>query len=98
MKYKAILFDVGGALDLEFAWESAVDGAIAAACGLEGIRVDQTMVEEASDAAVAAFAPDAYEHMIETLCGGDPQSIARVRGRMRAFGSSGASRRSTGPT
>ncbi len=85
MKYKAILFDVGGALDLEFAWESAVDGAIAAACGLEGIRVDQTMVEEASDAAVAAFAPDAYEHMIETLCGGDPQSIARVRGRMRAM-------------
>lgn len=85
MSYRAILFDVGGALDLEFAWESAVDGAIAAACGLEGIRVDQTMVEEASDAAVAAFAPDTYAHMIETLCGGDPQSIARVRGRMRAM-------------
>lgn len=85
MPFKAILFDVGGAIDLEFAWESAVDGAIAAACGLEGIRVDQTMVEEASDAAVAAFAPDTYAHMIETLCGGDPQSIARVRQRMRAM-------------
>ena len=85
MPYRAILFDVGGAIDLEFAWESAVDGAIAASCGLEGIRVDQTMVEEASDAAVAAFAPDTYAHMIETLCGGDPQSIARVRGRMRAM-------------
>ncbi len=85
MSYLAILFDVGGAIDLEFAWESAVDGAIAAACGLEGIRVDQTMVEEASGAAVAAFAPDTYEHMIETLCGGDPQSIARVRQRMRAM-------------
>lgn len=85
MSYLAILFDVGGPLDLEFAWESAVDGAIASACGLEGIRVDQTMVEEASDAAVAAFAPDAYAHMIETLCGGDPQSIARVRQRMRAM-------------
>lgn len=83
--YHAILFDVGGAIDLEFAWESAVDGAIAASCGLEGIRVDQTMVEEASDTAVAAFAPDAYAHMIETLCGGDPQSIARVRQRMRAM-------------
>lgn len=83
--YLAILFDVGGPLDLEFAWESAVDGAIAAACGLEGIRVDQTMIEDASDAAVAAFAPDAYGHMIETLCGGDPQSIARVRQRMRAM-------------
>ena len=85
MPDQAILFDVGGPLDLEFAWESAVDGAIAASCGLEGIRVDQTMVEEASDAAVAAFAPDAYAHMIETLCGGDPQSIARVRQRMRAM-------------
>jgi putative hydrolase of the HAD superfamily len=83
--YQAILFDVGGPLDLEFAWESAVDGAIASACGLEGIRVDQTMVEEASDAAVAALAPDTYAHMIETLCGGDPQSIARVRQRMRAM-------------
>ena len=70
MRFKAILFDVGGPLDLEFAWESAVDGAIAASCGLEGIRVDQTMVEEASDAAVAAFAADTYAHMIETLCGG----------------------------
>lgn len=85
MRFKAILFDVGGPLDLEFAWESAVDGAIAASCGLEGIRVDQTMVEEASDAAVAAFVPDTYAHMIETLCGGDPQSIARVRQRMRAM-------------
>lgn len=85
MRFKAILFDVGGPLDLEFAWESAVDGAIAASCGLEGIRVDQTMVEEASDAAVAAFAADTYAHMIETLCGGDPQSIARVRQRMRAM-------------
>lgn len=85
MPFKTILFDVGGPLDLEFAWESAVDGAIAAACGLEGIRVDQTMVEEASDAAVAAFAADTYAHMIETLCGGDPQSIARVRQRMRAM-------------
>ncbi len=83
MPFKAILFDVGGAIDLEFAWESAVDGAIAAS-GLEGIRVDQTMVEEASDAAVAAFAADTYAHMIETLCG-DPRSIARVHQRMRAM-------------
>lgn len=85
MPHRAIFFDVGGPLDLEFAWESAVDGAIAASCGLEGIRVDQAMVEEASDAAVAAFAPDAYAHMIETLCGGDPPTIARVRQRMRAM-------------
>src|SRR5512139_2350834 len=85
MPYRAILFDVGGPLDMEFAWEIAVDGAIASACGLEGIRVDQATIEEASEAAVAAFAPDAYAHMVETLCGGDPQTIERVRQRVRAM-------------
>jgi hypothetical protein len=48
MSYRAVLFDVGGPLDLEFAWEIAVDGAIASACGLEGIRVDPAMIEEAA--------------------------------------------------
>jgi hypothetical protein len=32
VRYQAILFYVGGTLDLEFAWEIAVDGAIASAC------------------------------------------------------------------
>lgn len=85
MPYRAVLFDIGGPLDLEFAWESAVDGAIASACGLEGIRVGKTMIEEASEAAVEAFAADAYAHMIETLCGGDPQAVERVRHRVRAM-------------
>jgi putative hydrolase of the HAD superfamily len=85
MVYRAILFDVGGPLDMEFAWEIAVDGAIASACGLEGMRVDQAMIGEASEAAVAAFAPDAYVHMIEALCGGDPRTVERVRQRVRAM-------------
>jgi putative hydrolase of the HAD superfamily len=85
MPYRAILFDVGGPIDMEFAWEIAVDGAIASACGLEGIRVDQAIVDDASEAAVAAFAPDAYAHMVETLCGGDPRTVDRVRQRVRAM-------------
>lgn len=85
MPYRAILFDVGGPIDMEFAWEIAVDGAIASACGLEGMRVDQAKIDEASEAAVAAFAPDAYAHMVETLCGGDPRTIERVRQRVRAM-------------
>src|ERR1700704_923357 len=40
---------------------------------------------EASEAAVAAFAPDAYAHMIEALCGGDPRATERVRQRVRAM-------------
>ncbi len=84
MRYRAVLFDVGGAIDLEFAWEMAVDGAIAAACGMEGVRVDQAMVETASDEAVAAFAADTCGHMIETLCG-EPVTVGRVRQRVEAM-------------
>jgi putative hydrolase of the HAD superfamily len=85
MARRAVLFDVGGAIDMEFAWEMAVDGAIAAACGMEGVRVDQSMVEEASEQAVAAFAEDTCGHMIETLCGGEPVTMARVRQRVEAM-------------
>ena len=85
MPYRAILFDVGGPLDLEFAWEIAVDSAVAAACSLEGMRLDQAAIKEASERAVEAFAPDAYAHMISTLCGGDPATIDRVRRRVRAI-------------
>lgn len=83
--YRAVIFDIGGAIDLEFAWEMALDGAIAAACGLEGIRVDPAMVEEASEQAIAAFAPDVAIHMIETLCGGEPTTVARVVRRVEAM-------------
>lgn len=84
-RYRAVIFDIGGAVDLEFAWEMAVDGAIAAACGLEGIRVDPAMVEGASEQAVAAFASDVSLHMIETLCGGEPVTVARVARRVEAM-------------
>lgn len=84
-RYRAVIFDIGGAVDLEFAWEMALDGAIAAACGLEGIRVDPAMVEEASGQAVAAFAPDVVLSMIETLCGGEPSTVARVMRRVEAM-------------
>ena len=36
-------------------------------------------------ARAAAFASDAYAHMIETLCGGDPRTVERVHQRMRAM-------------
>jgi putative hydrolase of the HAD superfamily len=81
---RAVLFDIGGPIDMEFAHEIAMDGAIASACGLEGIRVDQAAIDEASERAVEAFAPDAYGHMVETLCG-DPRTIGRVRQRVRAM-------------
>jgi phosphoglycolate phosphatase-like HAD superfamily hydrolase len=80
-----VIFDIGGAVDLEFAREMAVDGAIASACGLEGIRIDQAAVEEASERAVAAFAPDVSRHMIEMLCGGEPATVARVCQRAEAM-------------
>jgi len=84
MTRRAVLFDVGGPIDLEFAHEIALEGAIASACGLEGIRVDQSAIDEVSDRAVEAFAPDAYVHMIEALCG-DPRTVERVRQRVQAM-------------
>jgi putative hydrolase of the HAD superfamily len=85
VSFRAVLFDIGGPLDMEFAWEMAVDSAIASACGLEGIRVDQAAIDAASDRAVEAFAPDAYAFMVEELCGGDPATVARVNQRRRAM-------------
>ena len=81
---RAVLFDVGGPIDMEFAYEIAVEGAIASACGMEGIRLHQSAIDEASERAVEAFAPDAYLNMIETLCG-DPRTVERVRQRVRAM-------------
>lgn len=69
---------------MEFAHEMAVDTAIASACGLEGIRVDQAAIEAASERAVEAFAANACDHMIETLCG-DPRTVERVRQRVLAM-------------
>ena len=77
MARRAILFDVGGPLDLEFAWEIAVDGAIAAACGMEGIAVDQAMLDAASERAVDAFAPDAYASA--------DQAAIRIEKRLRRY-------------
>jgi beta-phosphoglucomutase-like phosphatase (HAD superfamily) len=81
---RAVLFDVGGPIDMEFAREIAMEGAIATACGMEGIRVDQATIDEASGRAVAAYASDACDHMIETLCG-DSRTIERVRQRVQAM-------------
>ena len=81
---RAVLFDVGGPIDMEFAREMAIDSAIAAACGMEGIRIDQAAIDEASERAVEAFAADACVHMIETLCG-DRRTIERVRQRVQAI-------------
>lgn len=84
MARRAVLFDVGGPIDMEFAYEIAVEGAIAAACGMEGLRLDQAAIDEASERAVKAFAADAHAFMIETLCG-DPRTVERVRQRVHAM-------------
>jgi len=84
MTIRAVLFDIGGPLDMEFAWEIAIDSAIAAACTIERIPVDEQALAAASARAVSAFAPDAYAAMIEDLCGGDAASASRVHQRMRS--------------
>jgi len=43
------------------------------------------MVEQASEQAVAAFAPDVTGYMIDRLCGGEPTTVTRVRRRVEAM-------------
>jgi hypothetical protein len=73
MRYRAVLFDVGGPLDLEFAWEIAVDGAIASACGLEGIRG-----RPASSVGGVVAVEDLGERQLRGMA--RPASIANLRG------------------
>lgn len=80
----AVLFDVGGPLDMEIAWEMTVDSAIALACSAEAIVVDEQQLAAVSADAVASFAPDAYRAMIGTLCGDDPAAMVRIERRVRA--------------
>lgn len=79
----AVLFDVGGPLDMEFAWEIAVDSAIVAAFLPLGVVLHEADLADASARAVSAFAPDAYAAMILDLCGGDTATASRVERRVR---------------
>lgn len=74
----AVLFDVGGPLDLEVEHERLVDEGILAAVRAEGLEATASDVAAASEHAVSAFAPNAYTAMLWELCGHDAGRAARA--------------------
>lgn len=83
---RAVLFDIGGPIDLEVASERAIDADLRAALAAEGIAVDDGGYAEAERQAVASFAPNAYQAMLWSLCGGDRERAERAWARVVAAG------------
>ncbi|MEO8540960.1 MAG: HAD family hydrolase [bacterium] len=64
MTIRAILFDVGGPLDTEILHEQGIDRGIIEAFASQDISVSSDALNAASEAAVKAFAPNAYAAMV----------------------------------
>ncbi|TWT08827.1 HAD family hydrolase [Reyranella sp. CPCC 100927] len=71
MPITTLLFDVGGPLDTEEAFERAVDRLLPQAVRRQGIDVTSADYDEACARAVESFAPNLYQAVIWRLCNGD---------------------------
>jgi HAD superfamily hydrolase (TIGR01509 family) len=81
---RAVLFDVGGPIDMEGEHERLIDAAIREAVALEGCAADEARYADANRYAIESFAPDAYAAIVWHLCRGDEAAARRVLGRVRA--------------
>ncbi|HEU0074264.1 MAG TPA: HAD family hydrolase [Dehalococcoidia bacterium] len=68
---RAVIFDVGGPLDLETAFEAAIDADIRAGLQHEGFPFSDAEWDEANRIAVETFAPSLYRSVIWRLTAGD---------------------------
>jgi HAD superfamily hydrolase (TIGR01549 family) len=75
---RAVLFDVGGPLDLEVAHEAAIDADLRAGLAREGIVISEAAWRDANEFAVASFAPSVYKALIWRLTSGDAAVSARI--------------------
>ncbi len=71
MPITTLLFDVGGPLDTEVAFERAIDLRLPEAVRRQGIDVTPETYAAACARAVDSFAPNLYQAVIWRLCGGD---------------------------
>jgi HAD superfamily hydrolase (TIGR01549 family) len=77
-RFKAVLFDVGGPIDLEIEHERLVNADIRAALAGEGIVVSDEGYAAAERAAVESFAPNAYMAITWRLADGDAARATRA--------------------
>jgi HAD superfamily hydrolase (TIGR01509 family) len=75
---RAVIFDIGGPLDLEGAHEAAIDADIRAGLEREGISVSDEALAAANQRAIETFAPSLYRSVIWTLTGGNEAASQRV--------------------
>jgi putative hydrolase of the HAD superfamily len=75
---RAVLFDVGGPLDLEIAHEAAIDADIRAGLALNGFEVDEERWLAANRYAVETFAPNVYRAALWYLTEGDQEVCRRI--------------------
>jgi putative hydrolase of the HAD superfamily len=77
-RFKAVLFDVGGPIDLEIEHERLVDADIRTSLADLGIEVSDAAYAEASRYAVESFAANAYTAITWRLAGGDVDIATRA--------------------
>ncbi|MGK2739313.1 HAD family hydrolase [Tepidicaulis sp. LMO-SS28] len=82
---KAVLFDIGGPIDMEIAHEAAIDAALSSALAAEGVSFSYDEWRAAERAAIDSYAPNAYQAMIWHLCGQDTARAMEVWTRFRAL-------------
>lgn len=75
---RAVIFDVGGPLDMETAFEAAIDAGIRGALAAEGYVIDDDAYREAERWAVESFAPNLYRAVIWRLTAGDESRAGHI--------------------
>ena len=84
MPITTLLFDVGGPLDTEEAFERAVDRLLPEAVRRQGIEVSPADYAAACAWAVDSFAPNLYQAVAWRLCGGNVFAAHRAWALFRA--------------
>jgi putative hydrolase of the HAD superfamily len=90
---RAVLFDIGGPLDLETRHEAAIDADILRGLAREGFDIDEDAWLAANCCAIETFAPSVYHSVIWNLTNGDADAARRIyewiqsdeRARLRDF-------------
>lgn len=75
---RAVIFDVGGPLDLEIAFEAAIDADIREGLRREGFDFTKADWEAANRNAILTCAPSVYRSVIWTLTQGDLDASLRI--------------------
>jgi putative hydrolase of the HAD superfamily len=77
---RSVIFDVGGPLDLETAFEAAIDADILDDLRREGFHVTDAEWNAAHSHSVEVFAPSIYRAILWRLTGGNSEAAQRVYG------------------